>query len=476
MRPIFSLGKIFKTNIRVFLIIITTILLLVLLVARCSWLSSPSNPLHQDHRPENQFTPAPTLTSTTNPLIHNVEVDMLNDFKAYGYNSDPNINNGLGGLFINWRYGTNPLQTNVNGSGETDDASGQALRHDPLTDLRYIHNLWLYKSQHPGDNRLESEIARYTPIIKEEFANAHDQRGWVYDIIADIFVLSQDNFYQDALISMAQNYAHTFNSQIGSIYNKYKQGTDGLGTYRVDNVLEAGCALVQAGTLFNNDNWIQDGLSTVKFVYDHAYIPQYHTFASQMSEVLQSDGTVNPNELFFVGASSSQNYTVHGNELRMGNISQMIISLLDTYQVTHNQDFLHKATDLIDPLSLPNNELGLWDTNNGGYFYSIAFQGPSPTNPGSIRVDRKRKEAGRQAIMLQALHMADEFTNNRYKDMEDRMLDVTLHHIYNPALHGVPYLVNADWSPPKFANNTLNNMDTTEAMGATLEALFSLNR
>jgi hypothetical protein len=473
MRPPILPGKRVKINIRVFLIIITAILLLILLVARCSWFNSPNNPPRQGH---NQLTPTPTLSPITNPLIYNVEVDILNNFKAYGYNSDPNINNGLGGLFVNWRYGTNPLQTNVNGSGETDDASGQPLRHDPLTDLRYMHNLWLYKSQHPGDSRFENEIVRYTPIIKEEFAMAHDDRGWVYDIFADLFALSQDNFYQDAMVSMAQNYAHSFNSQIGSIYNKYKKGNDGLGTYRVDNVLEAGCALVQAGTQFNNDNWIQDGLSTVKFVYDHAYIPQYHTFASQMSEVLQSDGTANPNELFFVGDSSSQNYTIHGNELRMGNISQMIISLLDTYQITHNQDFLHKATDLLDPLSLPNNALGLWDTNKGGYFYSIMFQGPSPTNPGSIHVDQKRKEAGRQAIMLQAFHIANKFTNNRYKDMEDRMLDVTIRHIYNPALHGVPYLVNADWSARKFDNGTLNDMDTTEAMGATLEALFWLNR
>ena len=331
----------------------------------------------------------------------------------------------------------------------------------------------IYKAQNPGNSSFESEIARYTPIIRAEFAHAHDERGWVYDTFADIHTLSHDDFYKDAMVSMAQNYAHVFDPQVGSIF---KKGTDGLGTYRVDLVLEAGCALVQAGTTFNNDNWVQDGLSTIKFVYDHAYIPQYHTFASQMSEVLQNDGSVNPHEPFFVGTSSSQGYTIHGNQLRMGNISQMVISLLDTYKITHNEDFLDKATDLLDPLSLPNNALGLWDINRGGYFYAVTFQGSSPADSGSMQVDSKRKEAGRQATMLQAFRLADQLTNNRYKDMESRMLDVTLKHIYNSALHGVPYLVNADWSSPKFGNGSLNNMDTTEAMGATLEALFSLNR
>ena len=84
----------------------------------------------------------------------------------------------------------------------------------------------------------------------------------------------------------------------------------------------------------------------------------------------------------------------------------MVISLLDTYKITHNEDFLDKATNLLDTLSLPNNALGLWDTSREGYFYAVAFQGSSPADPGSMQVDSKRKEAGRQAIMLQAFRLA----------------------------------------------------------------------
>ena len=456
-----------KTLIFKVLVATSTMLVLALLFTGCAWFGSSTG------KQETRSTPTPAHPSVTNPLIHSIELDMLNNIKAYGYNSDPQINNGLGGLFINWRYGTSPLQTNVNGTGETDEASGNAMRHDPLTDLRYLHNLWLYKSQNPGDSSFDSEIARYTPIVRADYENTHDERGWVYDTFADLYTLSHDTFYKDTMISMAKGYEHAFNPKVGSIY---KKGSDGLGVYRVDLVLEAGCALVQAGAQFNNDTWTQEGLSTIKFVYDHAYISQYHTFASQMSQVLQSDGTVNPREPFYVADSSTGNSVIHGNLLRLGNISQIITSLLDAYKTTHNQDFLHKATDLLDPLSLPHNALGLWDTKQGGYFYGVIFSGTSAADPGNMQVDQKRKEAGRQAIMLQAFHMANEVTNNRYKDMEAQMLDVTLHHIYNPAIHGVPYLVKADWSASQFNNGTLDNVDTTEAIGATLEALFLLNR
>lgn len=428
--------------------------------------------------PTPASSPSTSITVTTtpaavNPAVRAVEIDMMNNIKTNGFNPDPTINNGLGGLLINWRYGTNPLQTNVNGSGETDANSNAATRHDPLTDLRYIHNLWSFKVQNPTNHDFDSEISRYTPIIKREFANAHDERGWLYDIFIDIYRLSNDSFYQEAARSLATSYANTYKPKVGSIYKVNKDNPTGY--YRVDNVLEAGCALLQASTQFHNTEWQQKGNSIIQFVYKHAYIAQYHAFPSQMGQIILPDGSANPQESFFAG-QSSKGYAITGGQFRMGNVSQIVISLLDAYKATQNQDYLQKAIDLLDPLTLPYNALHMWDTKYTGYFYAVNFSGPAPVQPGDASVDSNRKEAGRQAIMLQAFHLADTLTNNKYKAMEDAMLRVALQHIYNPTIHGVPYLVNADWTAPKFRNGTLNNMVTTEAMGAELESLFSLNQ
>ncbi|HEY7418355.1 MAG TPA: hypothetical protein VH593_24450, partial [Ktedonobacteraceae bacterium] len=46
-----------------------------------------------------------------------MERDVLNNIMQNGFDGNPGINNGLGGLWVNWIYGTNPLQTNLNGSG-----------------------------------------------------------------------------------------------------------------------------------------------------------------------------------------------------------------------------------------------------------------------------------------------------------------------------------------------------------------------
>lgn len=426
--------------------------------------------LLQNHQIKQMRAPASTLDYQNPVVIHNIEEAVLDNIKANGFNGDPSINDGKAGLFINWRYGTNPLQTNVNGTGASDDASINP-RHDPLTDMRYIHNLWSYKRQNPSDTRYDSEVARYTPIIKSEFIHSRNERGWLFDEFMAVYNLSHDAFYKDTAYSLTKSYADTFDPIVGSIYKKNSSHPN--GSYRVDNVLEAGCALVQASMIFNRPEWMQKGMSTIKFVYAHAYVARYHTFASQMDNVLLPDGSVNPHQAFFSG--TTKNYTVSGRHIQMGAVAQIAISLLDAYKLTHMQDFLNKATDLLDAYALPANPLGMWDTKNGGYYFSVNFEGPSPADPGRFTLSKVHKEVGRQIIMLQSFHIANKLASGKYKETEEQLLSLAINRAYYTPGHGVLYDVNSDWSLRKLPNGTYEDMVTTEAMGAELESLFSLS-
>jgi hypothetical protein len=443
--------------------IILVLLALVFLVTGCVQIGN--QPAAKDKR---RAVPVVDGDAT----IRHIERDMLANIRENGFNSDPVINGGMGGLLVNWRYDSHPLQANINGTGETDADSGNIVRHDPLTDLRYIHNLWSYKVRYPADGSLDSEIARYTPIIKREFGHAQNERGWLYDTFMNIYMLSHDSFYRSAAFNLAEGYARMYHASIGTIFKLNRANP--RGTYRVDLTLEAGCALIEAGTQFGSPEWVREGMNTVNFVYKHAYIARYHTFPSQMSDVMLSDGSVNPRQSFYYG-HTPQNGSVSGSQLRMGNLSQIVVSLLDTYQVTRKPDFLNKATDLLDPFTAGTNALGMWDSVRGGYFYGVRFTGQTPLQPGDMLVDKKRKEAGRQAIMLQAFHLANTVTNDRYRDMEKRMLDVVIKHIYVASIRGVTYILNADWSFQRFRNGEVNDMVTTEAMGAVLESLLATN-
>src|SRR5207249_310694 len=78
-------------------------------------------------------TPPQATQEAQNKSADVVARDMLDNIKKHGYNANPSVNNGLGGLWINWRYNSDPFQTNLNGSGFADNPGQNPPRHDQLT-------------------------------------------------------------------------------------------------------------------------------------------------------------------------------------------------------------------------------------------------------------------------------------------------------------------------------------------------------
>jgi len=402
-----------------------------------------------------------------------VILSMLANLRDNGFDPDPRINGGLGGLWINWRYGTRPLQVNFNGAGTPDGAKVDPPRHDELTDLRYLHNLLSWKHFHPGDTQFDRDLERYTAIVKREFANTHNERGWMYDELMDMARLSGDAFFRQTARGLAEYYAtKQVKDDIGAVYKT--RDTNPRGYYRVDNALQIGCALVQAGVEFNQPDWSRKGERLVNFVYDHAYLRDYHLFLNQMDEVRLPDGSANPNEKIY--REPFRNYVADGGVVRFGNIGQIALSLLHAYIVTKQAVYLERANDLLQPLTAGKNTLGLWDAKHGGYFNGVQFDGPDFRHPGKPKLLDAKKESGRQFHMLQAFHVANRLTDGKYQGMEEALARVLVDHAYYPPGHGIFYESLPDWSPLKARtkNGELADWVTSEAMGCAMMALFSL--
>lgn len=399
-----------------------------------------------------------------------VVLAMLTNIRENGYNSDPRINGGLGGLWINWRTGTQPLQVNFNGSGEPDGAAVDPPRHDDLTDLRYLHNLYAWKHARPRDTQFDAEIARYTAIVKREFAGTHNERGWLYDELIDMARLSGDAFFRQTARGLAEFYAtKQFHADIGAIYKTRPEKPRGY--YRVDLALETGCALVMAGIEFGEPEWRARGERLVDFVYAHAYLRDHHLFLTQMDEVRRADGSANPNQKIY--REPFRHYIANGGTVRFGGIGQIALSLLHTAIVSKDPKWLARAHDLLGPLTAEKNALGLWDAKDGGYFAGVAFPGPDFQNPGAPRLLRETKESGRQFHLLQAYHVANRLSGGRYQAMEDAMLRVLREKAYQASVRGIFYETKADWSPRGTKKGPADWV-TTEAMGCALLALFSV--
>src|SRR5204862_2771515 len=70
--------------------------------------------------PASQDKQATMPVATKNAAIKRVATEMLANIRENGFNPDLAINSGMGGLLVNWRYGSRPLQANINGAGEAD--------------------------------------------------------------------------------------------------------------------------------------------------------------------------------------------------------------------------------------------------------------------------------------------------------------------------------------------------------------------
>ena len=409
--------------------------------------------------------PSPPSVSSTTLAI---ERTVLNNIKQNGFDDNSQINGGLGGLWINWLYGSNPLETNFNGSSQPDGPGVVPPRHDPLTDVRYLHSLWLYKSQNPADTQYNSEIARYTPIVEHEYTSTHDEHGWLFDEeFMDLYRLSKDPFYLNAALSLVSNYSKEIDPKVGIIYQI--NSAHPYGYYRPDFAIEQGSALIIAGTQQKNTLWIQQGQADINFVYAHAYIAQYHAFSDQLDQVFLSGGGINPSETFYLDSSKD------GSLMKAGSTAQIIIALLHTYQATSNVSFLNDALDLLNASSLPANALNyLWDPTYLGYYQQIKFTGTGPEAPGNIINVTTNKEAGRQESMLWALHLANLLTRQRYPALHTReaqMQIVALTKAYYAQGHGVLYEMTRQWTPDT-VNNQPETWVTTEAMGIELESVI----
>src|SRR6266852_2882094 len=134
------------------------------------------------HTPRLLFLPTPTATIP--PIdVESIVVDVLQNMQANGF--DDQANDGQGGLWLNWRYGTDPLETNFDAAG---NANGSQVppQQDRLADLRYVQNLWLYKRQHPDETQFDSELMKYTAIVKAEFSDHPDERGAFFDTLVNL--------------------------------------------------------------------------------------------------------------------------------------------------------------------------------------------------------------------------------------------------------------------------------------------------
>lgn len=380
--------------------------------------------------------------------------DILQDMNAKAFNPQAPPAKGEGhpgGLFINWRgawqgnQATAAANTNIGGSGLSDQQSGGTSRHDPLTDLVYLVNLYSYEAIYPDDREFAADAARMEPIVKDEYSNEGYYRCWVYFQLRDLAALRPSQGWDDIAGHFAAGvYRHYYDSQAGVIGDPRHNGA-----YRPDFAAECGAMLIDIGNRQRNAAWTQAGISTLGDLLSRAQNPTTHLFPEQLQPGPARDTVTHP-------------------KLTVGGEAQLFDAFLTAYDLTGNKSYLDAVIAGVDSLYSP--AIGLWDSVDGGFFSSVNADGTS--------LDDHYKQT-RQAWMLVLLaHLSRIQAGGQWARKEKEMLTVVRDRLWQPSINGYPYretpgflIYHSSEGPGHSA--VVENWVTSEAMGIACQSLES---
>lgn len=398
--------------------------------------------------------PGPSSGTVGEPATGARIRDILQDMNVNAFNPQARPANGAslpGGLFINWRGNwrgdpaTTAANTNIQESGLSDAQAGSASRHDPLTDLVYLVNLYAYQAIYPADRQFALDASRMEPIVQQEYANEGYYRCWVYFQLRDLGELQPSQGW-DAMAARfaASVYQHYYDSQAGTIA---EQRHDGL--YRTDFAAECGAMLIDAGQRQRNAAWVNAGNSTLTHLLQRAQNPRTHLFPLHMK----------------LGPAQD---TVVQAQLTVGEETQLLNSFLNAYDLTGNKRYLDAAVQGVNSLYSP--ALGLWDRVNGGFFFSVQADGQ--------HLETSYKES-RQSWMLPLLqHLARIEGGGEWARRQQEMLTVVRDRLWQPGINGYPYRETPGFGIYQSTNGpndsvVVEDWVTSEAMGIAGESLES---
>ena len=399
-------------------------------------------------------TPAPGSVAASEPATAARIFDILQEMNANAFNPQAPPVGGAsrpGGLFINWRgtwpgdFATAAANTNIKESGLSDQQAGSAPRHDPLTDLTYLVNLYAYQAIYPHNQAFAPDVTRMEPIVKQEYANVGYYRCWVYFQLRDLGELQPAQGW-DAIAARfaASVYQHFYDSQAGAIADPRHNGV-----YRTDYAAECGAMLIDAGQRTHDAAWIRAGSSTLAHLVQRAQNPQTHLFPLQMK--------LGPTQDMVVQA-----------QLKVGEEAQLLNSFLDAYDLAGNKSYLNAVVQAVNSLYSP--AIGLRDRGRGGFFFSVSADGR--------HLNTHYKES-RQAWMLPLLqHLARIEGGGVWAGRQEEMLAVMRDKLWQPSIHGYPYRESPSFAIYQSHNGpgrtrVVEDWVTSEAMGIACESLDS---
>lgn len=387
---------------------------------------------------------SPVPTGTLSSAITTVTTQVLTNMHLHAWNPQATTRGSVtGGLFINWKM-SDPANTNNVRPGSDGDAQHN---HDPQVDLLYLTALAEYQQLHPQDHTYDADLSRIMPLIQAEFQNYNLPKGWIYFyLLRDGLMLHNTSLVDDAHTAASNFYTRWYDPTLGVVYNRNHT----QGDYETDHTIDCGAALIDAGMRWKQSDWVAAGEKTLEHTIAVALDPTYHLFYNSMLATQD-------------GHDSVQNY-----QAKPSTQGEAIDSLLTAYTLTHNQQYVAVAGQVLQSLF---GSSGLWDKTHSGFFFALDM------SKGKLLTDYK--ETRSQSLTLIGLHHYNQVVMQGAKgevlsSQEQQLTTALTDDFYQRTYHGYFYRMTPDFqvyvSRPG-AGIGVEDYVTTEAMGSSLDAL-----
>jgi hypothetical protein len=378
-------------------------------------------------------------TGTLSPAIDNVVEQVLTNIQQHGWNPRA-VTHGqvTGGLFTNWKM-DDPTVTNALGLGASE---GTQSKHDPQVDLFYLASLAEYRYLHPQDHSFDADLSRIRTLILSEFGNYNLPKGWIYFFLLRSGQLLNDSALINEALGVAQRtYTNWYDPTLGFVYDH----SHSPGNYDPNLSLQAGAALIDAGTRTHQPDWINAGEKTLDHVISVALDPQYHMFYNNMI------------------VSSNAQDQVQNYQAKPSTQGEGANALILAYDLTHRQQYLDVANEVLQGMY----KVGLWDQQRGGFFFAFDMQ--------KAKLLSGYKETRSQTLVLVSFHNYDQAVSGQpYARQEQQLISVLINHFYQSTYHGFFYRVTPDFQvyvDKPGSGIGVEDYFTTEAMGSAMDAL-----
>jgi hypothetical protein len=412
-----------------------------------------------------------------------------------GYGWDP-MNRGI---YINW-HRDHPNQINNTSGGDFEERDTET-RHDAQNDIRALQHYYWFKALHGGTDFFDPAIKRLLPTVKSKYARPSIAKGWLYYVLLrlrEYTDTSEDKeFWENAILHWGQNVYNMIDHDLG-VYYQTNMGNCDCGSstiyldkaYRVDHQVEAGAAMVDAGTRFNKPEWVDAGYRQVLTAYEQAFSEDYGMFGriflfGNSGYKKNSDGT---KKVF--DYSEFQNKLWDG-QAKIGEVSEEADALLKAASVTTNSEIRDKFVEIATKMLNALRVQPVHDKMYGG-FYQMMYVADSGDGKKAGKVMNTNKEM-RQASLLGTYNFANQILDNQWRDMEREMYYTLVNTIsdsprgmflpdvetsvgetingYRKTLAGYTFHLQPDWSIYN-SKDVLENWVSNESNSLILLGLF----